>query len=176
MLRLLDEKVLCRGKRVALVQRTYSYGEQVFIRDVVAFGQSVALVPLVGDEILLVKQFRAPIGDWVIEVPAGRVNPGETPEEAARRELVEETGYYPRKLDKLGSISMSPGYSDEILHVYLAEDLEFVGSSPEPGELIEVIRLKLADALDVVLSKPVSDAKTLASILLAQRRGLMRRS
>ncbi|MEM0487244.1 MAG: NUDIX hydrolase [Sulfolobales archaeon] len=176
MLRLLGEKVLCKGKRVTLVQKTYSYGEHVFVRDVVAFGQSVAVVPLVGDEILLVKQFRAPIGGWIIEVPAGRVDPGETPEEAARRELVEETGYYPRKLDKLGSICMSPGYSDEILHVYLAEDLEFVGSSPEPGELIEVIRLKLANALDIVLSEPILDAKTLASILLAQQRGLIRRS
>lgn len=170
MLELLSESVLCRGKRVVLVQRIYTYRGLEFVRDIVVFGQSVAVVPVVGDEVLLIRQFRAPVGDWVIEVPAGRVDLGESPDEAARRELVEEIGYYPRKLERLGSVYMSPGYSDEILHVYLAEELEFVGSSPEPGELIEVVRLKIDEALAVILGNPVADAKTLLSILLVRQR------
>ncbi|MCS7099475.1 MAG: NUDIX hydrolase [Sulfolobales archaeon] len=132
----------------------------------VEFGQSVAVVPLVGGDVILIRQFRAPVSAWVLEIPAGRVDPGESPEEAARRELVEEVGYYPRKLAKLGSVYMSPGYSDEVLHVYLAEELEYVGSSPEPGELIEVVRVKLAEAVSAVLGAGVADAKTLLSLLL----------
>lgn len=170
MLVLVSEKTLCRGKRVALVQRVYSFEGRQFVRDIVVFGQSVAIVPIIGDEVILIKQFRAPVGGWVLEVPAGRVDSGESPEEAARRELVEEIGYYPTKLEKLGSLYMSPGYSDEILHVFLAEELEYVGSRPEPGELIEAVRLKLPDALNAVLSKSVADAKTVASILLVRQR------
>jgi ADP-ribose pyrophosphatase len=79
-------------------------------------------------------------------------------------------GYEPAKLTKLGSLYMSPGYSDEVLHVYLAEDLRFVGSSPEPGELIEVVNLDLDKALAEVLGSPVADAKTVASLLLLKHR------
>lgn len=172
MLELVNEKTLCRGKRVTLAQRIYSLKGRQFVRDIVVFGQSVAIVPVIGDEVILIKQFRAPIGGWVLEVPAGRVDPGESPEETARRELVEEIGYFPRKLEKLGSLYVSPGYSDEILHVFLAEELEYVGNRPEPGELIEVVRLRLLDALNVVLSESVADAKTVASILLARQRWL----
>ncbi len=170
MVELVEERVLCGGKRVILVQREYSYSGRRFVRDVVLFGQSVAVIPLRGREVLLIKQFRAPVGDWILEVPAGRVEPGESPEDAARRELIEEVGYEPTKLTKLSSLYMSPGYSDEVLHVYLAEGLRFVGSNPEPGELIEVVSLELSEALATVLEKPVADAKTVASLLLLKHR------
>lgn len=166
---LAEERVLCRGKRIALAQRVYSYGGREFVRDVVLFGQSVAVIPLKGRDVLLIKQFRAPIGDWILEVPAGRVEPGEAPEDAAKRELIEEVGYEPTKLTKLCSLYISPGYSDEILHIYLAEGLRFVGSNPEPGELIEVVSMELGEALATVLGSPVADAKTVVSLLLLKR-------
>ncbi len=175
MLELLSERVVCRGKRVSLLQRTYRYEGLEFVRDVVLFGRSVAVVPLVGDEVVLVRQFRAPVGGWVLEVPAGRVDPGETPEEAARRELVEETGYRPGRLELLARVYTSPGYSDEVLHVYLAGDLEYVGGKPEPGELVEVVRLGVDEALDAVLGEPAADAKTLLSLLLLKHAGALRR-
>lgn len=169
LVEVVEERPLCRGKRVELVQRVYSYGGRRFLRDVVKFGQSVAVVPLLGREVVLIKQFRAPVGGWVLEIPAGRVEPGEDPEEAATRELVEEVGYRPRKLEKLVSLYMSPGYSDEVLHIYLATDLEYVGSNPEPGELIEVVKLDLEEALEQVLSG-VADAKTAVALLALSRR------
>ncbi|MCX8185068.1 MAG: NUDIX hydrolase [Sulfolobales archaeon] len=163
---LLSESILCRGKRVVLTQRIYSHEGRRFIRDVVVFGESVAMLPVIDDRVILIKQFRAPASGWILEVPAGRVDPGESPEEAARRELVEEIGYHPGKLVKLSSIYTSPGYSDEVLHIYLAEKLEYVGSSPEPGELIEVVQIPIDEALSTVLNSPVADAKTLLSLLL----------
>jgi ADP-ribose pyrophosphatase len=164
LVEVVEERLLCRGRRVELVQRVYSYGGRRFLRDVVRFGQSVAVVPLLGREVILIRQFRAPVGGWVLEIPAGRVEPGESLEEAATRELIEEVGYRPRRLERLVSLYMSPGYSDEVLHIYLATDLEYVGSSPEPGELIEVVRLDIEKALECVLGG-VADAKTAVALL-----------
>jgi len=169
LVEVVEERLLCRGKRVELVQRVYSYGGKRFLRDVVRFGQSVAVVPLLDGKVVLIRQFRAPVGGWVLEIPAGRVEQSEDPEEAATRELIEEIGYRPRKLEKLISLYMSPGYSDEVLHVYLATDLEYVGSSPEPGELIEVVKLELEEALEKVLSG-IADAKTTVALLVLSRR------
>jgi ADP-ribose pyrophosphatase len=164
LVEVVEERLLCRGRRVELVQRVYSYGGRRFLRDVVRFGQSVAVVPLLGREVILIRQFRAPVGGWVLEIPAGRVEPGESLEEAVTRELIEEVGYRPRRLERLVSLYMSPGYSDEVLHIYLATDLEYVGSNPEPGELIEVVRLDIEKALEYVLGG-VADAKTAVALL-----------
>ena len=164
LVEVVEERLLCRGRRVELVQRVYSYGGRRFLRDVVRFGQSVAVVPLLGREVILIRQFRAPVGGWVLEIPAGRVEPGESLEEAVTRELIEEVGYRPRRLERLVSLYMSPGYSDEVLHIYLATDLEYVGSNPEPGELIEVVRLDIEKALECVLGG-VADAKTAVALL-----------
>ncbi len=164
LVKLLRELKLCRGIRVTLIQRVYLHEDKEFIRDVVHFGQAVAALPISGDDIILVKQFRAPINEWVLEIPAGRVEVGESLEDAVKRELVEEIGYIPRKVMKLVSVYMAPGYSDEVLHIYVATDLEYVGSEPEPGELIEVIRLKVGEALDTLMRSEVVDVKTIAAI------------
>lgn len=164
---LIEEKVLCKGKRVVLAERTYKHKGSTFKRDIVKFGQSVAITPLKENgSIVLVKQFRAPINSWILEVPAGRIEPHENPEETAHRELAEEIGYKAEKLTKLASICMSPGYSDEVLHIYLAEGLKHVGRKPEPGELIEVEEIKPNEALKTILSERITDSKTLIALLL----------
>jgi len=162
----IEERRLCRGKRVALVQRVYRIGNDFVARDVVCFGQSVAVLAIKNNKVLLIKQFRPPIGRWIIEIPAGRVEPGEQPEQAAVRELREEVGYEPGRLTKISSVYPSPGYSDEVIHIYLATDLRYVGASPEAGELIEVIEVDMDRALDIVLSEGVADAKTVLALTL----------
>ncbi|MEM0361815.1 MAG: NUDIX hydrolase [Sulfolobales archaeon] len=164
MVKLLRELTLCRGRRVTLIQRVYSYGGREFVRDIVHFGQAVAALPVLGNEVILIKQFRAPVNTWVLEIPAGKVEAGETLEDAVRRELVEEVGYMPRKVERMMSVYMAPGYSDEVLHIYVATDLEYVGSEPEPGELIEVVRLGVKEALDTLMKSEVVDVKTFAAI------------
>lgn len=166
---LIEERLLCQGKRVKLFQKVYRYGDDLVVRDVVKFGQSVAVVPLKNrNKVIMVKQFRVPVGSWVIEIPAGRVEPEETPEEAAIRELREEIGYIPKYLQKVVSLYISPGYSDEILHIYLAKDLEYVGSAPEKGEFIEVLEMDLDSALRAVLKNGIADAKTFTALLMAK--------
>ena len=158
------------GKRVELFQYTYRYGDTVFVRDVVHFGQSVAVVPFKDNKnVLLIKQYRAPVGKWILEVPAGRVEHHETPEQAAVRELREEVGYEAAYLRKLVSLYLSPGYSDEIIHIYIAKKLTYVGASPEKGEILRVIEMPLDMALKAVLSEDVVDAKTIIALLIAEK-------
>jgi len=167
---LVEERKLCRGRRIEVIQRVYRFGDAEFVRDVVLFGSSVAVVPVKdGDRVVLLRQFRAPINDWIIEIPAGRVEPGESLEEAAARELEEETGYRPRRLIKAASIYMTPGYSDEVLHIFVALDLEKTSARPEVGELIEVVEMGLDEALQKLLNSSVADSKTLLGLLLAKR-------
>ena len=142
------------------------FGGVVFTKDVVRFGQAVAIIPIIGDEVILIKQFRPSLNKWILEVPAGRVEVNEALEDTARRELIEEVGYDAKTLIKLVSIYPAPGYSDEVLHIFLAKDLTYVGSKPEVGELIEVVKVKLDSALDLILSDDVVDAKTLISLLI----------
>ncbi len=166
MIQVLKEEVLCRGKRITLTRREYIFKDTVFTKDVVRFGQAVAIVPIVGSEVILIKQFRPSLNKWILEVPAGRVEVGEVLEDTARRELIEEVGYNAKTLIKLVSIYPAPGYSDEVLHIFLAKDLTYVGSRPEVGELIEVVKVELDRALEVILSDEVVDAKTLISLLI----------
>ncbi|MEM0000111.1 MAG: NUDIX hydrolase [Desulfurococcaceae archaeon] len=169
----IEEKELFRGLRFNVVRRKYAKQDGVFERDVVIFPEAVVVLPLITrDEILLIRQFRATLNDFVVEAPAGVVDEGESPEETAKRELVEETGYYPGKLVKLGSYAPTPGYSTEILHFYYAEDLKYVGARPERYEVIEPMRVPLKTAYEMVLSNEVKDMKTALIILLySWRRG-----
>lgn len=166
-LTLVNEAVLCSGRRVSLIQKTYLHEGRVVLRDVVRFGEAVAILPIRDDgKVILVNQFRVPINDWVLEVPAGRVEKGEDLISAARRELREEAGYDADELVKVASIYTAPGYSDEILHVFLAKKLRYVGASPEPGELIKIIELSVEEAFEKLIKAKYADAKTLLAILL----------
>ncbi len=167
---LVSESTLCVGRRVKLIQRTYLHEGRVILRDVVRFGEAVAILPLKEDgRVVLVNQFRVPVNDWVLEVPAGRVEAGEDLVDAVRRELREEVGYDAEEVVKLASVYTAPGYSDEVLHVFLASKLKFVGAAPEPGELVKTVELSADEALETLLKPGYTDAKTLLAILLLKK-------
>lgn len=164
---LINESVICSGKRVSLIQKTYLHEGRVVLRDVVRFGEAVAILPVKDDgRVVLVNQFRVPVNGWVLEVPAGKVEAGEDLINAARRELREEVGYEAGELIKVASVYTAPGYSDEILHIFLAKKLRFVGASPEPGEIVKTIELRVDEALETLLKSEYVDAKTLLAVLL----------
>ena len=155
-----------RGKRFTVLKRIIDIDGNEVIRDVVSFGVAVAVLPIIDDsKVVLVKQYRAPINSWILEVPAGKVEFSESPEECAKRELEEETGYRAMSIEKLVSIYTSPGYSDEVLHIYLAKELVYVGAKPERYELLKVVILPIDEAMKLILSAPIVDAKTLLALL-----------
>ena len=137
-------------------------------REVVEHGDVVAIVPLLDDgDLLLVRQYRLPTGLVMLEVPAGGVDEGETPEDAAQRELGEECGRRAGRLERLGGFYVSPGFCSEFLHVFLAMELEPSPLRPEPDEQLAVVRVPLAEALRLVSAGEIRDAKSIIGLTWA---------
>jgi len=137
-------------------------------REVVEHGEVVAVVPLLeGEDVLLVRQYRLPAAQTLLEVPAGGVDEGEEPEEAAQRELGEECGQRAGRLERLGGFYVSPGFCSEFIHVFLATQLRPVRARPEPDEEIAVVRLPLAEALRLVHRGEIRDGKSIIGLMWA---------
>ena len=136
-------------------------------REVVEHSDCVAVVAL--DEqgsILLVRQFRHPVGKFLLEVPAGGIDPGEEPIDSVRRELQEEIGYLPRKIDKLGGFYATPGYGTEYLHCFLATDLVPARLVAEDTDDIELVRVSPDEIPRLIVSGEICDAKSIAALLM----------
>lgn len=136
-----------------------------------------AVVPLfpgttAGPEVLLLRQFRHAADGPIWEVPAGRLEPGESPEACARRELAEEAVFTAGRLDRLTTIFTTPGFTDERIHLFVARDLAPTPHRREADEFIETHRLPLARALEMIRSGEVTDGKTIISILFFSQFGL----
>ena len=118
-----------------------------------------------GKSVLFVKQFRYPMKEVLLELPAGKLEYGEDPFEAGKRELEEETGYCANKWTDLGYVYTSPGYSDEKLYLYKAEDLYFTKSHPDEGEILQALEIDIDDAIKMINNGEINDAKTLCAFL-----------
>lgn len=121
-------------------------------------------------EILLIRQYRYASGGYLLEVPAGRPDePGEPWEICAARELEEETGLIAGRLTRLTSILTTPGFTDERIHLFLAEELREGSTAMDQDEFIEAVRLPLSEALAMIESEEITDGKTVATLLFASR-------
>lgn len=137
------------------------------VRDVVRHPGAVAVVALTDDgQICLVRQYRTALDRVTVEVPAGKLDPGEDPLECAHRELLEETGYTAKKMAYLTTIATSAGFTDEIIHIYMATGLEFSHSNPDDDEFINVDLVELPKLIDAVLDGRVEDVKTVVGALI----------
>jgi len=135
-------------------------------RDVVIHPGAVVILPLLdADTYVLIRNYRFAVEETLWELPAGTLEPGEPPDETAARELIEETGYRAGVLSPLTSFYSSPGICNELLHVYLATDLEYVGQQLEEGEEITVEKVDRAGVWELIRSGALRDAKSIASIL-----------
>jgi ADP-ribose pyrophosphatase len=135
-------------------------------RDIVRHPGAVAIVPLLGDStVVLIRQYRYVTGKTLLEIPAGTLEKGELPLECAVRELREETGYEAKVLEPLLSCFMVPGYSDEIIHFYVARGLVGVGDDLEIDEVISLEVHSLEDVRRMIEENVIEDAKTIVGIL-----------
>lgn len=129
----------------------------------------VGVLPLHDDgTVTLIRQGRPAVAETLVELPAGRLDPNETPEECGRRELLEETGLVADRFNPLGFIHSSPGVFDEVIHLFAATGLSQQLPMPEEDEEIESIRLTLADALAMAKDGRISDAKTIVALFRAE--------
>ena len=129
-----------------------------------------AVVPFVTpDRIVLLRQYRHAAGGFIWEIPAGKLDPGESPERCAARELEEETGYRAGRLLWTGSILTTPGFTDERIHLFSAFDLSHGRLAQEAQEVIEIHEFEFSKAIEMIEREEIVDAKTLAALFHAKR-------
>ena len=139
-------------------------------REVLEHNGAVSIVPILPDgRIGLIRQWRTAANEWILELPAGGIEPGEAPEEGAKRESIEEIGFKIGKLTPLFKCFLAPGYSSEMMYGYLAEDLEDVGAQPEPDENLEFVPVTLDEALSMIDDGQIRDSKTICGLLAYAR-------
>src|SRR5438477_10726311 len=159
------------GRVFSVTVDTVREGEQIYTREVVHHPGSAVILPAFDDgTIALVRQYRHPAVKYLLELPAGTLNDKERPEEGAARELEEELGSVAAKLEKLSEFFVSPGFCAEKMWLYLATDLTETARRPEDDEVIEVVRLPIKRALQMITDGEIEDAKTIIGLMLAAPR------
>jgi ADP-ribose pyrophosphatase len=167
----LESRRVYDGRVVSLRVDTIRRGDGAITeREIVEHNGAVAMVALDQEgNVYLVRQYRAAAGLSLLELPAGTLEPGETPEACARRELQEEIGFIPGGLKRLGGFYAAPGYTTEYIHVYLATDLHPSRLPTDADEDIAVERLPFGQALSDALSARANDSKTIVGLVWAAR-------
>jgi ADP-ribose pyrophosphatase len=133
--------------------------------EVVRHPGAAAVVPLKDDDtVILIKQFRHAAGGFIFEIPAGKLHPGEEPTVCATRELEEEVGYLPDRLELLSSIFTAPGFTDEVIHIYKATGLTVGRQQLDRDEVLEVIEMPLREAVRMIETGEIRDAKSIVGL------------
>jgi ADP-ribose pyrophosphatase len=167
----LGSEEVFKGRIVEVAIDTVREGDRVYTREVVRHSGGAAAVAYFDDgTTALVRQYRHPAVRYVLELPAGKLEHGERPEECAARELEEELGVRATRLEQLSEFFTTPGFCAEKLWVFLATGLEESAVSYEEDEIIEIVRLPLTRALEMISTREIEDAKTIIGLLLAAQR------
>ncbi len=168
----LKSEITFRGRafNVRLDEVEYAPG-RTHRMEVVEHTGAVTIAPLDHEgNLWFIRQYRHPVGETILELPAGTLTPDEDPAAGAGRELQEEIGMRAGTLEKIGMFYLAPGYSTELMHVYLATDLSPAPLAQDEDELITVEKLPVARALELAMRGEVRDAKSLAALFAASRR------
>jgi ADP-ribose pyrophosphatase len=159
-----ESKQLYRGRVVQLRLDTVVLPNgRTKKREILVHPGAAAVVPVINEKILLVEQYRKAVDHRTLEIPAGTLEEGESPEECAFRELIEETGFQASKLDKLTAYYPSPGYSSEIIHIFNASEMKKVSTAELPLHVMEV-----AEVRTKIKSGEIKDSKTIIGVLMLQ--------
>lgn len=164
----LDSKKVFAGRVFDVTVDTVREGEQTYVREVVHHPGSAVILPAFADgTIALVRQYRHPAVRYLLELPAGTLNDQEPPEDGAARELEEELGLVAGRMEKLSEFFVSPGFCEEKMWLYLATDLTATAQRLDDDEMLEVVRLPLERALQMITDGEIEDAKTIIGLMLA---------
>ena len=167
----IDSKKVFSGRVFDVTVDTVREGDQTYQREIVHHGGSAVILPVFDDgTIALVKQYRHPAVKYLLELPAGTLNDQESPEVGAARELEEELGLVAGRMEKLSEFFISPGFLSEKMWLYLATDLQPTEQRLEDDEAIEIVRMPIERALQMITDNEIEDAKTIIGLLLAAPR------
>ncbi len=169
--RLIEKQVVFKGKKVQVEVHRVENEEtgKELRREVCVHPGAVVILPFLDDKVLLIRNHRYSVHQVLTELPAGTLEKGEDPMNCAGRELLEETGYLAGRLKPLGSFFSSPGILTEKLYAFAAYDLEKKVSALEEDEEIEIMPLPLDEAVEMIRSGQIMDAKTIATLLMYER-------
>jgi ADP-ribose pyrophosphatase len=168
---ILESRKVFEGRVFDVTADTMREGDTIYVREVVRHPGSAVIVPVfAGDTVALVRQYRHPAARYLLEIPAGSLDEGESPEEGAARELEEELGYRAGVLEKLAEFFVSPGFCEEKMWLYLATDLTQTAQRLDDDEIVEVVRLPFSSALKMISNGEIEDAKTIIGLILAAPR------
>lgn len=163
---LVDSRWVYKGRIVNLRLDTYRFENREKIAEIIHHSGAVVIIPVDKQgRIILVQQWRRAVGEITIELPAGTLEEKEPPKLCAIRELQEETGFTTRKLTELGGFYSAPGFCDEYLHLFLAEDLHPSPLPADDDEAIDLLFVTLQEAIHLIEKNTIHDAKTVAGIL-----------
>lgn len=164
----LESKTVYKGRIINLrLDSVVLENGSTALREVVEHPGAVGIVALKGNgDIVMVKQYRKAADQVLLELPAGKLEPGEDPADCAARELAEETGYIAGDLRYLVSFYTSPGFSNEVMHMFLATGLREGENDPDDDEMVKTVEISPDRAMDMILEGEIKDGKTIAGILL----------
>ena len=169
--KLIESKEVFHGRVFSVTVDTVQEGGHTYQRDIVHHPGSSVIIPVFADgTVALVRQYRHPAVRYLLEAPAGTLEEGEAPEIGAARELEEELGFVAARLEKLTEFFVSPGFCEEKMWVYLATDLSETTQNLDDDEIIEVVRIDFSEALEMITSGEIQDAKTIIGLMLAAPR------
>lgn len=165
----IGRKEVYKGKIFDVVQDQIEFEDGSIAEwELVVHNGASAIVPITqNEEVILVKQYRNAKDDYVLEIPAGKLEKGEDPFVCATRELEEETGYKANTITKICSMYTAVGFSDECLHLYMAEDLKLGKQNLDEDEFIEIVTFPLDKVVKMIFAGDICDSKTIVGILAA---------
>lgn len=165
----IKSKQIYKGRILSVFDEEVRFPDgRTFPREIIRHSGAIGTVPLTADkDVLLVKQYRHPLGEEILEIPAGLPSENEDPADCASRELKEETGATSDEIVKLTDFYTTPGYSDEIFHLYLALNVIEGDNALEDDEVLEVVKLPLSKALERVKKGQIKDGKTVIGLVFA---------
>lgn len=168
---ILTSTEIYKGKHVELIVDTIKEHGAIHAREVVLHPGSAVMLALDAKlSVFFVRQYRHATRKYLLELPAGSIEPGERPEDTAVRELQEEVGLRAQNLEKLCEFFVSPGFLQEKMWLFLATGLTEVQQRPEEDEFLEIVQLSFADALERVMAGEIQDAKTIIGLMFAASR------